>query len=131
MQTQEVALFRAAKKKYRRASKSLAYATKSSPWVTKLGLILAVGQKVLRHYSPVCELEAVYKFSTDIFSSTLTTWEFTLRQAICAIIKFIWMDAQRTCIWRTVSSSVRHTTRLRFAFFLTRREREGARESDM
>ncbi len=52
MQTQEAVLrchkqplFWAAKKKYKRAGilpvKSLAYATKSSPWPTKLGLILA------------------------------------------------------------------------------------------
>ncbi len=56
---------------------------------------------MLRFYSPVCELEAKYKFSTDIFSLTEHTdcWElqrFTLRQAICAIFQFIWMDAQRT-----------------------------------
>ncbi len=31
---------------------------------------------------------------------------FTLLQAICAIIQFIWMDAQRTCIWRASQTSV-------------------------
>ncbi len=31
---------------------------------------------MLRFYSPVCELEAVYKLSTNIFSSTLTASEF-------------------------------------------------------
>ncbi len=29
------------------------------------------------------------------------------RQAICAIFQFIWMDAQRTYIWRTVNYSVK------------------------
>ncbi len=46
---------------------------------------------MLRFYSPVCELEAKYKFSTDIFSlAEHTDWalqSFTLRQAICAIFR--------------------------------------------
>ncbi len=58
---------------------------------------------MLRFYAPVCELEAVYKFSTDIFSlaehSDWALQSFTLGQAICAIFQFISMDAQRTCIW--------------------------------
>ncbi len=55
-------------------------------------------------------LEAKYKFSTDIFTrGTLTKrFSFSLRQVICAVFQFILMDVQRTCIWRTVNS--RHTT---------------------
>ncbi len=63
----------------------------------------------------MCELEAKYKFNTDIFLlGEHTDWalqSFSLRQAICAIFQFIWMDAQRT--------------RRRFAFFShTQRERQ-------
>ncbi len=76
---------------------------------------------MLRFYSPVCELEAKYNFSTDIFLLVEhTDWalqSFSLLQVICAIFQIIWMDAQRTCVWRTVSSSVKRTPRRRFAFF--------------
>ncbi len=80
---------------------------------------------MLRFYSPVCELEAMYKFSTDVLSlAEHSDWAFqgfTLRQVICDICQFIGMDAQRTCIWRTVSSSVKR----HFAFFShANRERE-------
>ncbi len=48
---------------------------------------------MLEFYSPVCELETMYKFSTDILSlaehSDWALQSFTLRQAICAIIQFI------------------------------------------
>ncbi len=44
---------------------------------------------MLRFYAPVCELEAMYKFSSDIFSlaehSDWALQSFTLGQAICAI----------------------------------------------
>ncbi len=67
---------------------------------------------MLRFYSPVCELEAMNKCSTDIFSlAEHSDWafqSFTLRQAICDIFQIIWMDVQRTCMdylhwasWRT------------------------------
>ncbi len=89
---------------------------------------------MLRFYSPVCELEAMYKFSTDILSLAEHTdralQSFTLHQTICAIFQIIWMDVQRSCIWRTVSSSVKRMTRHRFAFF-SHAKRERARESYM
>ncbi len=87
---------------------------------------------MLRFYSLVFELEAMYKFSTDIFSlAEHTDWalqSFALRQAICAIFQIIWMDAQRTCIWRTVNSSVEAHNSPSLCFFLTR-ERERERKS--
>ncbi len=74
-------------------------------------------------------MEAEYKFITDIFShAEHADWalqSFTLYQAICAISQFIWMDAQRTCIWRTVKSSVKvHTLTLALSHTHKRKERE-------
>ncbi len=63
----------------------------------RLCLILVNGWSILRFYSPVCELEADYKFSTHIFARG-TLQSFALHQAICAVFQFISMDAQRTCM---------------------------------
>ncbi len=96
------------------ASKSLAYATKSSPWTTKWGL------KKCSDITRQCVSWRLCISLAQIYFHQLWPHQsFTLCQAIYAFIQFIWMDAQRHCIWRTVSSSLRHTTRCCFAFFHT------------
>ncbi len=53
-----------------------------------------------------CELETKYTFSTGIhLLAEHTDWALQ-SFSLCDIFQFIWMDAQRTGVWRTVNFSV-------------------------
>ncbi len=97
---------------------------------------------MLRFYAPVCELEAMYKFSTDIFSlaehSDWALQSFTLCQAKCAIFS-VHLNGCAAHLYLTyVSSSVKARDSPSLSFFLTHshthrereREREGERERE-
>ncbi len=61
------------------ASKSLAYATKSSLWATEWWLLLAT---ILRFYSPVCELEAKYISLAQIYFNSPNTMTERFRASL-------------------------------------------------